>query len=38
MRKTVLALVTFGAIGGGLLVRLCRVGDHSGAGAQLFPD
>ena len=23
---------------GGLLVRLCRVGDHSGAGAQLFPD
>ena len=37
MRRTVLALVTFGALGG-LLVRFCRVGDHSGAGAQLLPD
>ena len=23
---------------GGLFVRFCRVGDHSGAGAQLLPD
>jgi hypothetical protein len=23
---------------GSLLVRFCRVGDHSGAGAQLLPD
>jgi hypothetical protein len=37
MRKTVLALATFGAVGAALLVRFCRVGDHSGAGAQLFP-
>jgi hypothetical protein len=38
MRKTVLALATFGAVGAALLVRFCRVGDHSGAGAQLLPD
>jgi hypothetical protein len=23
---------------GGMFVRFCRVGDHSGAGAQLLPD
>jgi hypothetical protein len=23
---------------GGLFVRFCRVGDHSGAGAKLLPD
>ena len=33
MRKTVLALAAFGALGGGLFVRFCRAGDHSGAGA-----
>ena len=35
--KTVLALVTFGALGAAC-VRFWRVGDHSGAGAQLLTD
>ena len=37
MRKTVLALVTFGALGAAC-VRFWRIGDHSGAGAQLLTD